>query len=89
MSGFDEELRNIALDNSTPVGTKMYPEDLKVTLGSLLSDTDFDSIKQVVDKYVIGRDWDGSKHPEHGGYNAAKAEARQSLWGDQKAGDVR
>ena len=30
---------------------------------------------------VIGKDWDGTKHPENGGYNASKNEQRHIVEG--------
>lgn len=48
-------ISDYVLINETPVGTKMYPEDLKITLGSLLSPKDLIAIMQLIDQYSQGK----------------------------------
>lgn len=48
----DEKLRSklesYVLINETPVGTKVFPEDLQLRLDSLLSQGDFDALMQLI-----------------------------------------
>src|SRR5690349_2471155 len=73
---------NGAIDFATSEDFKGYSGEAK----DAIHDTYIDAVKAasqaalsaMVDK-AVGDNWDGSKHPEKGGYNAAKDEVRKSL----------
>ena len=56
-----EQIKNYKVINETPVGTKLYPEDLDIRLHNLLSEKDIDNLLGIIlarekiirDKYIL------------------------------------